>query len=125
MNVVPEGSVVYGMQLPVQAQSELFVADWERTSGPDELVAMARKADETGFFYIAVYDQIGVPQQLAPAMGTTWYDTAATLGMLAGGRAAFAVAGCGVFAVVALVGVSRPWRAAAAEPRAKPETLPA
>ena len=84
MTIVPGGQVVYGMQLPVQAQSELFVADWERTSGPDELVAMARKADETGCFYIAVCDHIAVPQRLAPAMGTTWYDTAATLGMLAG-----------------------------------------
>src|SRR4051812_26837381 len=72
------------MQLPVQAQSELFVADWERTSGPDELIAMARKADETGFFYVAVCDHIAVPTRLAGAMGTAWYDTVATLGMLAG-----------------------------------------
>jgi Luciferase-like monooxygenase len=72
------------MQLPVQAQSEMFVADWERTSGPDELIAIARKADETGFFYIAVCDHIAILRRLAPAMGTTWYDTIATLGLLAG-----------------------------------------
>ena len=84
MQIVPEGRLVYGMQLPVQAQSELFVADWERTSGPDELIAMARKADETGFFYVAVCDHVAVPRRLAGAMGTAWYDTVATLGLLAG-----------------------------------------
>jgi probable F420-dependent oxidoreductase len=84
MRIVPQGQVVYGMQLPVQAQSEMFVADWERTSGPDELIAMAAKADEMGFFYIAVCDHIAIPRRLAPAMGTTWYDTIATLGLLAG-----------------------------------------
>src|SRR5436190_18799549 len=72
------------MQLPIQAQSELFVADWERTSGPDEIVRVARAADAAGFFYVAVCDHIAVPTRLAPAMGTTWYDTIATLGMLAG-----------------------------------------
>ena len=72
------------MQLPIQAQSEMFVADWERTSGPDELVAIARKADETGFFYLGVCDHIAIPRRLAPAMGTTWYDPVATLGLLAG-----------------------------------------
>lgn len=82
-SIVPEGRLVYGMQLPVQAQSELFVADWERTSGPDELAAIAQKADETGFFYVAVCDHVAIPEALAPKMGTTWYDTIATLGFLA------------------------------------------
>ena len=83
MRIVPEGQFVYGMQLPVQAQSELFVADWERTSGPDELAAIAQKADDTGFFYVAVCDHVAIPDALAPKMGTTWYDTIATLGFLA------------------------------------------
>jgi probable F420-dependent oxidoreductase len=82
-SIVPPGALAYGMQLPVQAQSELFVADWERTSGPDELVAIAQKADETGFFYVAVCDHVAIPDALAPKMGTTWYDTVATLGFLA------------------------------------------
>ncbi|HET7654801.1 MAG TPA: TIGR03619 family F420-dependent LLM class oxidoreductase [Acidimicrobiales bacterium] len=82
-SIVPPGALAYGMQLPVQAQSELFVADWERTSGPDELVAIAQKADETGFFYVAVCDHVAIPDALAPKMGTTWYDTIATLGFLA------------------------------------------
>ena len=28
VRAVPEGEVVYGMQLPIQSQSTLFVADW-------------------------------------------------------------------------------------------------
>lgn len=84
VSIIPGGEVVYGMQLPVQAQSEMFVADWERTAGADELVRIARRADEAGFFYVAVCDHVAIPRALAPAMGTTWYDTVATLGMIAG-----------------------------------------
>ena len=29
MRIVPEDSLVYGLQLPVQSQSELYVADLE------------------------------------------------------------------------------------------------
>jgi probable F420-dependent oxidoreductase len=84
MRVVPEGRLVYGMQLPVQAQSELFVEDWERGAGADEIVAVARKADETGFFYVAACDHVAVPERLAGAMGTPWYDPVAVLGLVAG-----------------------------------------
>ena len=84
MQIIPEGTVVYGIQLPVQAQSSLFVADWELNSGPDELAMMARTADETGYFYIGVCDHVAIPTRLAEAMSTTWYDTIATLGFLAG-----------------------------------------
>jgi probable F420-dependent oxidoreductase len=72
------------MQLPIQAQSEMFVANWERTAGPDELIAIVKKADETGFFYVGVCDHVAIPNDRAPAMGTTWYDTIATLGLIAG-----------------------------------------
>jgi probable F420-dependent oxidoreductase len=84
MKLVPEGRLVYGMQLPIQAQSTMFVEEWEKGAGGPELAAIARKADETGFFYVAVCDHVAVPRRLAPAMGTTWYDTIATLGFLAG-----------------------------------------
>lgn len=84
MRLVPEGTMAYGMQLPIQAQSTLFVAEWEKRAGPDELVAIAQKADELGLLYVAVCDHVAIPERLAPAMGTAWYDTIATLGMLAG-----------------------------------------
>ena len=84
MRIVPEGSLVYGLQLPVQSQSELYVADWERTCGAAALAAMAEAADRSGFHYVAVCDHVAIPRDLAPAMGTTWYDPVATLGFLAG-----------------------------------------
>jgi len=84
VRVVPEGRLVYGIQLPIQAQSTVFVADWERAAGADELVRIARKCDENGFFYVAVCDHVAIPRRMADAMSTVWFDTIATLGMLAG-----------------------------------------
>ena len=83
VRAVPEGEVVYGMQLPIQSQSTLYVADWEKEAGPAELARIARVADEAGFFYLGVCDHTAIPRRLADAMGTIWYDTTATLGWLA------------------------------------------
>lgn len=84
MRIIPDGSLVYGLQLPIQSQSELYVADWERTCGAAELAAIAEAADRSGFHYVAVCDHVAIPRDLAGAMGTTWYDPVATLGFLAG-----------------------------------------
>jgi len=84
VSIIPEGSVVYGIQLPIQSQSTIYCEDWEPTSGPAELARIARQADDSGFFYVAVCDHTFIPQRLAKAMSTTWYDTVATLGWLAG-----------------------------------------
>ncbi len=83
VRTVPEGTVVYGMQLPIQSQSTLYVADWEKAAGPSALGRIARAADDAGFFYIGVCDHTAIPERLADAMGTIWYDTTATLGWLA------------------------------------------
>lgn len=82
--VVPEGQLVYGMQLPIQAQSTMFVEPWEASAGPAELAELAKVADRSGFFYVAVCDHVAVPRQAAVAMSTIWYDTIATLGWIAG-----------------------------------------
>jgi probable F420-dependent oxidoreductase len=84
VKLIPDGTLVYGMQLPIQSQSRLYTAEWEMRSGPRELEQIARKADETGFFYLAVCDHVAIPRELAPAMGTVWYDTVATLSYVAG-----------------------------------------
>ena len=83
VRTVPDGQVVYGMQLPIQSQSTLYVAGWEKESGPEELARIARAADEAGFFYVGVCDHTAIPRRLAEAMSTIWYDTTATLGWLA------------------------------------------
>jgi probable F420-dependent oxidoreductase len=84
VSIIPEGTVVFGIQLPIQSQSTIYCEDWETSSGPAEMARIARQADESGFFYVAVCDHTFIPQRLAKAMGTTWYDTIATLGWLAG-----------------------------------------
>jgi probable F420-dependent oxidoreductase len=84
VRAVPEGEVVFGMQLPIQSQSTLYVAEWEKSAGPAELGRIAKVADESGYFYLGVCDHTAIPARLADAMGTIWYDTTATLGWLAG-----------------------------------------
>ncbi len=81
--IVPQGEAIWGLQLPVQSQSTAFVADWEATAGPSELLEVARAAESAGAGYVAVCDHVAIPEDLAPSMGATWYDTVATLGWLA------------------------------------------
>jgi len=82
--VVPAGTVVFGIQLPVQAQSTYFVEQWELGAGPAEVAAVAQAADRAGFFYVGVCDHVAIPDELAPRMSAVWWDTIATLGWLAG-----------------------------------------
>jgi len=84
VTVVPDGQVVFGMQLPVQSQSSIYVAEWETRAGPAEIAQVAEAADRAGFFYLGVCDHTAIPKRLAESMGTIWYDTTATLGWLAG-----------------------------------------
>ena len=77
------GRLAYGMQLPVQSQSRLYVEPWELSAGPEALRRIAAKADATGFFYVAVCDHVVIPTERCASMGATWYDTVATLGHLA------------------------------------------
>lgn len=83
-SVVPEGQLVYGMQLQVQSQSRTYAEAWEVGTGRDELAAIVRKADATGFFYVGVCDHVAIPKPFDQHMRTTWYDTIATLGWIAG-----------------------------------------
>ena len=82
MYTIAEGKRVYGMQLPIQAQSSYFVADWERTAGPDELARLARVCDEQGFSYVGVCDHVSLPESVVGGMGTHWADPIATLSWL-------------------------------------------
>ncbi|HXJ35525.1 MAG TPA: TIGR03619 family F420-dependent LLM class oxidoreductase [Candidatus Eisenbacteria bacterium] len=83
VQIVPPGRLVYGLQLPVAAQSTVFAQPWEASAGTTELVRVAKACDRAGFFYIAACDHVCVPREQAKAMSTVWYDTIATLGFLA------------------------------------------
>lgn len=84
VSVFPAGALAVGMQLPIQSKSTNFVEPWEEHAGAAELARVARAADDAGFAYVAVCDHIAIPADKAPAMGTEWWDTVATLGWLAG-----------------------------------------
>jgi probable F420-dependent oxidoreductase len=81
--LVPAGQLGIGLQLPVQAQSRIFVEPWERDAGPEEIVAVAQAADDAGFLYVGVCDHVGVPDSHVGTMGATWYEPVTTLAFVA------------------------------------------
>ncbi len=82
--LIPDGTVAWGLQLPIQAQSTIFVEPWEADAGVDELVAVARAAEAAGALYVGVCEHVAIPRPLDETMGATWYHPVATLGFLAG-----------------------------------------
>jgi probable F420-dependent oxidoreductase len=83
VSIVPPGTLAWGMQLPVAAQSTVFAAPWETGAGAAEIRRVAAACDRAGFLYVAVCDHVCVPRSHAAAMSTVWYDCVATLGFLA------------------------------------------
>ena len=81
---IPAGTRVYGVQLPIQAQSHMIAADWERDAGVDDLARVARVADEHGYHYVGVCDHIALTEDYAARMSTFWQDCIGTLSWLAG-----------------------------------------
>jgi probable F420-dependent oxidoreductase len=75
--------VAFGMQLPIQSQSTIFVQPWEPAAGAAELVQVTHACEAAGFDYVAVCDHVAVPAAQAEAMSTAWWDTIATLSYLA------------------------------------------
>ena len=53
--------VAFGMQLPIQSQSTIFVQPWEPAAGVAELVQVTQACEAAGFDYVAVCDHIAVP----------------------------------------------------------------
>ena len=84
VSVIPDGELVYGIQLPIQALSVMTGMPWEREAGPADLLRVAQTAEAADFFYVAVCDHIAIPRDKAETMSTTWFHPVATLGWLAG-----------------------------------------
>lgn len=82
--VIPDGKLVYGIQLPVQALSINTSMPWEKDAGVDDLRRAAVTADGAGFFYVAICDHVAIPREKADVMSTTWFNPVATLGWIAG-----------------------------------------
>src|SRR5690606_37155131 len=82
--IVPPCTVACGRQLPIHAQSTLFVEPWEADATTDVLVAVARAAGRAGALYVGVCEHVAIPNPHDESMGTTWYHPFTTLGFLAG-----------------------------------------
>lgn len=82
-SIIPDGTLAYGLQLPVQSQSTIYAEPWEATAGIDDVAAIARACDASGFLYVAVCDHVAIPRPLDEKMSTSWWDTMTTLGYLA------------------------------------------
>ena len=80
---IPHGARVFGMHLPIQAQSNYFVSEWERTAGPTELARVTKTADDNGFHYVGVCDHVALPDSVVGGMGTHWAEPISTLSWLA------------------------------------------
>jgi len=83
-SIIPNGDTVWGFQLPIQSLSNTFVQPWEVDAGANELAEVVRAADRAGAFYVGVCDHVGIPRPADEMMSSTWYDTIATLGWIAG-----------------------------------------
>ena len=83
VSIVPDGQLVYGIQLPVQALSRMIAAPWERDADVSDLLAVAQAADRAGFFYVAICDHVAIPEDRADTMSTQWFNPVATLGWIA------------------------------------------
>jgi len=80
---IPTETIAFGTQLPIQSQSSLYAAPWEGDATPADLLNIAKAADRSGYFYVAVCDHIAIPREKAAAMGLWWQDCLTTLGWLA------------------------------------------
>jgi probable F420-dependent oxidoreductase len=84
VQVLPQGRLSYGMQLPIQSQSTIYAEPWEVDATVEDLAEIAGTADRSGFAYLASCDHVAIPRHLADTMSTVWYDPVATLSFLAG-----------------------------------------
>lgn len=83
-NLIPQGKLAYGIQLPIQTLTETLRAPWESEASVEDLVTITQKCEETGHFFVGVCDHIAVPDDdYSARMHTTWYDPIATLAYLA------------------------------------------
>ena len=82
--ITPSGEWTYGVALPIHTLTATLADPWEHSATVDDLVSIARKAENTGHHFVGVTDHVAIPDNdYAAHMSTTWYDTVATLSYLA------------------------------------------
>lgn len=82
-NLVPEGTAIYGIQLPIQTLTRTLADPWEDEATPEDLLRVALVAEKAGLDFIGVCDHVAVPKDdYSASMRTTWFDPVATLAWL-------------------------------------------
>lgn len=72
-----------GLSTPVVVQTPGVASAWERGAGVDDVVAIAKAADELGFDYLTCSEHVAVPTDQGEGRGFVYWDPVATLAFLA------------------------------------------
>jgi probable F420-dependent oxidoreductase len=60
------------------------MSPWEERAGADEILRIARKADEAGWDWLTVSEHMVIPREMVPVMGPRFPEALAAVGVLAG-----------------------------------------
>jgi len=81
-----------GIVTPVLTRVPKSHAKWEADAGIEEVGRIAAAADALGYDYLTCSEHVGIPVDVAPVRGATYWDPAATLGYLAARTSAIRLA---------------------------------
>jgi probable F420-dependent oxidoreductase len=84
--------VKLGLLTPVLTLNPRVHNDWERDGTVDDVVTVARAADELGFHHLTCSEHVAVPTQYASTRGVRYFDPLSTLGYLAARTSAIRLA---------------------------------
>jgi len=72
-----------GLVTPVLTRVPRRHAGWEEQAGIGEVAEIARAADRLGYDFLTCSEHVGIPTDVAPIRGSTYWDPLATFGYLA------------------------------------------
>lgn len=73
----------FGLATPIVVQVPRARADWEPAAGIDDLAAIARTADRSGYAHLTCSEHVALPASAVRGRGATYWDPLATFGYLA------------------------------------------
>jgi len=84
MSFVPEGKLIWGLQLPVQSLTESIREPWELDGTVSDLISVARAVEQAGGTFAGVCDHIAIPDNdYSKRLSSQWFDPIATLSYVA------------------------------------------
>jgi probable F420-dependent oxidoreductase len=84
MSIVPEGKLIWGLQLPIQSLTESKREEWELGGTVHDMVNVAQAVEAAGGAFVGVCDHIAIPDNdYARHMSSQWFDPIATLAYVA------------------------------------------